>query len=248
MKITLGCDPELVCTIDGQFVAASEYFKGCDAMGLDGCNNIAEIRPGYSTSPIDLTAKIRTILQKAHEYYPEMDFYAGHYHFGYPIGGHIHFGIVKESKNDQQNIVFLQNQAYELSHNLDTVFNTLELVTEDEAQMKNRVSCGYGKQSAYRMQPHGFEYRRPGSWLLSPSMTLIALSLAKIVLLNVIDHAMNFASLKIGRHNRIFLKKLGTLVKTVPDDCCEGLEQLKIMADNPVIDWNVPILENWGIV
>ena len=90
---TLGCDPELVCRLNGRFVSAHNYFKSNSSFGLDGCDSIAELRPGYSESPIDLTAKIKTIIDYGHEKQPELEFYSGHYQDNMALGGHIHFGI-----------------------------------------------------------------------------------------------------------------------------------------------------------
>lgn len=242
MKITLGCDPELVCTVDGAFVDASDYFSQYAPMGTDGCSSIAEIRPGYSESPVDLTAKIWKILGKAYEKYPELDYYAGHYHFGYAIGGHIHFGAL-----DPVNLKILKHIAInDIVKNLDVVFTTLGLVLDDAEQRANRIRCGYGGSTAFRTQSHGFEYRSPGSWLLSPAMTLITLSLAKVIAVNTIEHKLNFKELKSGRHNRIYLRKIGDIVKEIPKDCYEGIDELTQLTDRE-IDWEVPILQNWGI-
>ena len=63
MCFKLGCDPELVCHLDGSFEPAHNHFKFNSSFGLDGNHDIAEIRPGISESPIDLTAKIKVILE-----------------------------------------------------------------------------------------------------------------------------------------------------------------------------------------
>lgn len=248
MEITLGCDPELACAIDGAFVDAHLYFQKSGSMGCDGCESIAEIRPGISSSPVDLTAKIWKILEGAYKSCPELDYYSGHYQFGYAIGGHIHF-----SSDDSTITTMFKNKAGkthifpQLIENLDTVFQPLGLILDDKDQEYNRRQCGYGGLSSYRIQSYGFEYRSPGSWLLSPSMTLIALTMAKIVVINTIKHGLNFKELKTGKHNRIFLKKMDSIVKEVPKDCEEGLNQLKVLVDRE-IDWDVPILQNWGII
>lgn len=62
MSFNIGCDPELICRRNGQFVAAHNYFKSNSSFGLDGCESTAEIRPGFSESPVDLTSKIYQIL------------------------------------------------------------------------------------------------------------------------------------------------------------------------------------------
>ena len=58
MSFTIGADPELICHRNGQFVPAHNFFKSNSSFGLDGCESTAEIRPGFSESPIDLTSKI----------------------------------------------------------------------------------------------------------------------------------------------------------------------------------------------
>jgi hypothetical protein len=93
MSFTIGCDPELLCRREGRYVPAHNYFKSNSSFGLDGCESIAECRPGYSESPIDLTAKLRTIIEYGHEKAPQLEFYAGHYVDDHSIGGHLHFSI-----------------------------------------------------------------------------------------------------------------------------------------------------------
>jgi hypothetical protein len=101
MSFTIGCDPELVLRKNGKFVSASNYYKKNASFGLDGCNSIAELRPGYSESPIDLTAKIKIILEYGHEKHPELEMFAGHYQDSYPIGGHLHLILPTKAKTDR---------------------------------------------------------------------------------------------------------------------------------------------------
>jgi hypothetical protein len=83
MYFTLGCDPELVCRKNGSFVAAHNYFSSNASFGLDGCESTAEIRPGYSDSPVDLTSKVYQILEYGNTKAPNLQFYSGHYVDGY---------------------------------------------------------------------------------------------------------------------------------------------------------------------
>jgi hypothetical protein len=66
MCLTIGCDPELVCRLNGRFEPTSNHFKFNSSFGPDGNNEIAEIRPGYSESPVDITAKIKIIMEYGH--------------------------------------------------------------------------------------------------------------------------------------------------------------------------------------
>jgi len=71
-SFTLGCDPELILHRNGQFVPAHNFFKSNSSFGLDGCESTAEIRPGFSASPIDLTTKNYQILVYRHYKAPDL--------------------------------------------------------------------------------------------------------------------------------------------------------------------------------
>jgi len=77
MSFTIGCDLELLCRRDGRYVPAHNYFKSNSSFGLDGCESIAECRPGFSESPIDLTAKLKTVIEYRYDKALEFGFYAG---------------------------------------------------------------------------------------------------------------------------------------------------------------------------
>ena len=49
--------------------------------------------------------------------------------------------------------------------------------------------------SAYRKKYYGFEYRTPGSWLLSPSTTLVTLTLAKLAVIGVTEDNLDFVEI-----------------------------------------------------
>jgi hypothetical protein len=232
MAFTLGCDPELVCRKEGRFVQAHNYFKANSSFGLDGCESIAEVRPGYSESPIDLTAKIRTCLEYGHEKADELEFYAGHFVDDFALGGHLHLSVSPEGK---------------LISSLDTVLGSLSACIDDRDQKRKRERSGYGKQSAYRKKSYGFEYRTPGSWLLSPTVTLCTLTLAKLTVLGVLEDDLDFPQLKAHQRSASFLKNFKNMIHTIPDDCREGLKELETLIKMP-LNWSQNILPNWGIV
>ncbi|MCB0731965.1 MAG: hypothetical protein KDC88_13120, partial [Ignavibacteriae bacterium] len=177
--LTLGCDPELVCRLNGRFTSASDYFRPKSSMGLDGNDSIAEIRPGLSESPIDLTAKIKTVLEYGNEKHPELEFISGHYADGYPIGGHIHISV---------------KPTTELIDSLDTVLYSLSDCIDDPKQRDQRHKSGYGTRKAHSSKYYGFEYRTPGSWLLSPSTSIVTLTLAKLTIIGVLEDNIDFTS------------------------------------------------------
>lgn len=231
MSFTIGCDPELILRLNGAFVSASKYFKRNSSFGLDGCNSVAELRPGYSESPIDLTAKLKIIIGCGHEKHPELEMYAGHHQSGYPIGGHIHISV---------------NPNPLLVDSLDTVLYSLSDCIDDKVQREARERTGYGKRLSYREKPHGMEYRTPGSWCLSPTVALVTLTLAKLSVIAVTEDGLNLKGLKGNLSSRSFLQKLGSMLITIPDDCQEGLTELPRLI-NKKLDWDQNILPNWGL-
>ena len=230
--LTLGCDPELVCRLNGQFTSASNYFRFRSSMGLDGNEEIAEIRPGYSTSPIDLTAKIRSVLEYGHEQNPDLEFYAGHYVDDYPIGGHIHLGV---------------EATLDIIDGLDIVLSSLSEIIDDKEQVIKRRESGYGKKKAYRNKSYGMEYRTPGSFLLSPTIALVTFTLAKLTVVAVTEDGLTFDTFKARDSSHAFLSKLKSYLKTIPEDCEAGLEALQELLSKQ-INWNENILPNWGLV
>lgn len=230
-SFTIGADPEVICRRNGQFVAAHNYFKSNSSFGLDGCEATAEIRPGFSESPVDLTSKIYQILDYGHNKAPELEFYAGHFVDSYAIGGHTHFSI---------------ESTTQIIEALDCVLGSLSNCIDDKIQRQKRERSGYGKRGAYRKKHYGFEYRTPGSFLLSPSVTLVHLTLAKLAVIGVLEDKINFIELKNGHHSCTFLKQLKHNLHTIPDDCQEGLKELDSLLSKK-LNWNQAILPNWGL-
>jgi len=231
MSFTIGCDPELLCRREGRYVPAHNYFKSNSSFGLDGCESIAECRPGYSESPIDLTAKLKTIIEYGHEKAPQLEFYAGHYVDDHPIGGHLHFSV---SPNP------------EIVSSLDIILYSLSNCIDDKQQRQRRERSGYGKRKAIRTKHYGFEYRTPGSWLLCPSTTLVTITLAKLAVIGATEDHLDFEQIKGRQHSSTFLKNLKNYLIAIPDDCREGLKELDMLLDK-ALNWNENILPNWGI-
>ena len=231
MSFTIGADPELVVRKQGQFCCADNFFKANSSMGLDGCSSVAEVRPGYSESPIDLSSKIFQILSYAHSKQPELEFISGHYANDFALGGHIHFSISPEPK---------------IISALDIVLRSLSNCIDDKEQRNKRERTGYGKISSYRKKYYGFEYRTPGSFLLSPTTTLVTFTLAKLAVLGVTEDNLDFAEIKNRQHSSTFLKSLNQVLHTIPTDCKEGLKELDMLLTKK-LDWNQNILPNWGL-
>lgn len=118
---------------------------------------------------------------------------------------------------------------------------------DDKEQRSKRERSGYGKKGAYRRKGYGFEYRTPGSFLLSPSVTLVTLTLAKLTVLAVKEDSLDFLELKKRQHSSTFLKNLKNYLITIPEDCREGLKELDILLGKR-LNWNQNILPAWGVL
>ena len=176
----LGADPEFgFLDTHGHSISASEVVqdeKHETTFGLDGSNEVAEIRPAPSANPFTVVANIgRALRQGAAEHTGTTGYVwkAGSSVDGSPIGGHIHFGT-KALKG-----------GYDLTQCLATLdrylAQTLILLEDPEEARERRDQGSYGRLNDHRDQKHGFEYRAPSSWLTSPYIASGVLCLAKAV-------------------------------------------------------------------
>lgn len=179
IEVKMGADPEfmLLNSKTGKLISASEFFP---REGIVGCDNIripnrqqrpvAEVRPRPELSPRDLTDNIRQALNTASRLAPyrNVRWLAGSQPVGgYSIGGHIHFS----------------NLALDggLLRALDNYVGIPVFLIENPATAVRRRRK-YGYIGEYRLKDHGgFEYRTPGSWLVSQKITMAVLCLAKLV-------------------------------------------------------------------
>ena len=183
MKVfKIGADPE--------FTLTDEYGNHCRAVsvvggqndrrnfGVDGSGGPVEIRPKAEYEPIDLINNIYKCFKLGLERYPgtrDLNWRAGPNH-GYSTGGHIHIGIGE------------LNQALNtevLMTNLDTLLLIPYVMCEDRFGLYKRWKDGYGKVRDLRTQPHGYEWRPLPSWLSSPKLAEVALSIFKAVVNDV---------------------------------------------------------------
>ena len=178
-EIMLGADPEfmMVNSKSGRMIAASRFFPregevGCDNIRVPGRQQrpIAEIRPQPSTCPYMLHENIKKALLKANKMapYKNIKWLAGSQPLvGYSIGGHIHFS----------NVDF--NHA--ILRALDSYLGILVFLIEDrDSAVKRRKRYGY-LADVRKKDYGGFEYRTPGSWLVSEALTRAILCLAKLI-------------------------------------------------------------------
>ncbi|QGG48698.1 putative amidoligase domain-containing protein [Heliorestis convoluta] len=174
-KVLLGADPEFMIKNirTGKLIPASRFFTLQGTIGCDNRRSIGELRPAPQSSPYKLTESIRTLLGRASKKLKNKRYrlLAGSQPFQhFPIGGHIHFGGVPLS--------------FQVMRALDNyLLIPLYLVEKSNTAIKRRRYYGYIGDIRLK-GPKRFEYRSPGSWLVSPEVTLAALSLAKVVALS----------------------------------------------------------------
>lgn len=181
-SITIGSDPEFMLSLlpSKRMVPASRFFPkdgvvGCDnrrAFGASDDLPLAEVRPNPANTAEEAINQIRVALKEANRLcpYANIAWVAGSEPYpGYPIGGHIHFGGIRANS--------------QLIRALDQ-YVALPLLFLENQETARRRRQFYGWLGDFRLKPHGFEYRTPGSWLASPDLAWVALTLASLVAKN----------------------------------------------------------------
>ncbi len=131
---------------------------------------LAEVRPPPSPDPLELVENLRRAFARAASAVRghRISFQAGGTALRrFSIGGHIHFSNARLSTD--------------LLRALDNYVALPVLLLENPVSSRLRRPR-YGYLGDWRPQPHGgFEYRTPGSWVISPQYAAAVLCLAKAV-------------------------------------------------------------------
>lgn len=177
----IGADPEFAVMDGINIVIAHEVISPRHNFGLDGCEEIAELRPSPSFNPSEVVRNIHKDLCTGYNTNPEARHYAwraGSYIDGYSIGGHVHLGL----RAAMRGTAMTPNNTYaDLSKYLDTYLAQVIRLVENTSQAGRRRSDEYGFLSDFRPQRHGMEYRTLGSWLASPRVAEGVLCLAQTI-------------------------------------------------------------------
>ena len=188
--ITIGADPECLLKDKntGELVFASDFFTKEGMFGLDNRSiesgrkyyPLLEIRPNYSTNPIDVVNSIQSNLNDVCKYvhYKNIGLYAGSMPiYNYWVGGHIHFGIRPNSK---------------LVKALDNYLAIPIMMIENSYSARKRKTK-YGSLGNFRLKYHGgFEYCTLSSWLVSREICEGILCLAKVIVQEYLNLNENF--------------------------------------------------------
>lgn len=179
----LGSDPEFA------FIAADYHrktpasdlgLKPALAAGSDQNLRLAELRCWPSRSAVEHVAGIMASLRWMYRLYPhtrEYQWRAGAHCDGDGIGGHVHFGRKRPTRD--QEIAGLDGVTA-LFRQLNC-FNNKDWDKRIGGDARHQV---YGDYGDFRLQLHGYEYRTLPSWLCSPLKAFFVLTIAKLSILD----------------------------------------------------------------
>jgi uncharacterized protein YcgL (UPF0745 family) len=158
--IYLGTDAEFELVLNEKIVRAENFIKDPDrkyAIGLDGSGAQIEFRPFPSDNIDNLMNNFKTLLSIFRNKYPKFQLsFTGNV---YPLGAHIHFSLPPDSSF----IKILDNWLGERLINFS-----------------GTARGNYKALSAYREQPHGFEYRSLPSFIFAhPALTYSVFKIAQ---------------------------------------------------------------------
>jgi hypothetical protein len=175
----IGTDLEFMLrSAQGKMVLASKYLPrkgnvGCDDRSLnhDGTRfPLAELRPEPADYPEELMANIRKTMGQAMHLIKSknLQWLAGSMPFPrFPLGGHIHFSDLPFSSR--------LIKAFD-----NYVGFPIMMIEASQTAMKRRPK--YGFLGDVRFKAHGgFEYRTPGSWIVSPEVANAVIALSYVV-------------------------------------------------------------------
>ncbi len=175
----IGADPEFTILRGNSVVRASDYGSDDNTFGADGNGVTFEVRPKPNRNPLVVVSNIRDSFGRAIKDYDDLNnckWKAGSFESGYPMGGHIHFGIKNMDYRPLVNI-------------LDHYLGVILVLAENRVDGLERRRSGYGGVSDHRQQSYGIEYRAISSWLSSPYVAAASLCLAKTVTYEFLNNA-----------------------------------------------------------
>ena len=227
-SLTLGADPELILHKNGQIAPANQYFNSSDEFGCDGNSTVAELRPKSSKTPLGLVSYIAQLIDWAHQEYPDLKMMAGAMAFDHAIGGHIHLSTPASPNK---------------LNNLDLLIGTLEDHIYPSTDIQRRRSNGYGALTSFRRKNYGIEYRTPVSWLTTPVIALVYLTLAKLA---VVNDETNIAEEITNKEQGLkVLRNIKKYLPIIPEDCEMGIGYIEEVLDTPISKWGDDIVPHW---
>lgn len=180
-RFKLGADPEFIFQQNGERMDARgfELAQGL-AYGMDNNGRLTEIRPWPSRSALEVVASICSALRWLAILNPQVctcQWVSGVYLHGDGLGGHVHFGRKRPGRVDEiKALDCVQDELLTLG-----VYNIHDILKRRNGDSHNQH---YGLPGDFRKQIHGYEYRTFPSWLDSPELAFLILTLSKLVVHN----------------------------------------------------------------
>lgn len=205
---TVGADPEFMFTSNDGRLAPAEGFglHTGSCAGADQNQRLVELRPAPSKRVLDIVASILAELRWLAFTRPMTQRYQW-ISFPYEetdgIGGHVHFG--------RKNTAHLRGIEIE---GLDSAFGVLldAGVFSRLGQARRTAATEYGRLSDVRPQRFGYEYRTFPTWLDSPWMAFLTLTISKLVV-----HHRRLV-VPVGVPPAVWIKNLLAAYKGLDDD------------------------------
>lgn len=176
-RFKIGADPEFVFAREQDCIHAHALgLKQGPAFGEDNNGRLAEIRPCPSRSALEVCASLLATLRWMSIVKAETNKYqwmAGAFQFGDGLGGHVHFGRKRPTRDEE--VRALDNVMEMLL--VMGVYPANEVKARRAGDARRQL---YGRPGDYRLQTHGYEYRTFPSWLDSPSLAFLTLTLSKL--------------------------------------------------------------------
>jgi hypothetical protein len=162
-------------------------------IGCDGNETIGELRPVYEYTPeahfnniLKLIKDINNIMTSEEVCYDNLDLsvVAGTgYDIGKMLGGHIHIGYDPYKVEED---IEIDNKV--VSYVLSVFAGTPLMLIEKKEERLYRCRNCYGCFRDYDDTTYGLEWRMPSSWLVSPEITMGALTLTYTVAYEIIKY------------------------------------------------------------
>lgn len=237
-RFMVGADPEfvLVDPIRGTHVALEGLgLHVGPAFGSDLCGRLAELRPAASRFVLEVVASILTELRWMALTSPGLRDYnwvSKPYIGRDGVGGHVHLGR-KRAEFQEREIKAL-----------DRMFQIMTAgeVFHKEGVAERRRQTKYGRLGDFRSQRHGYEYRSMPTWLESPWLAYLTLTMAKLTTYNpslVTGTVVNVSPRK-------FIRNLLAFYKGMDDDALIAYNALETLGFP--VQLGTDFRPAWGLV
>lgn len=154
-----------------------------EAFGCDMTGRQAELRAFPSRSVLEVVASILDTLRHMTIAYPatlHVDWLAPAIIQQDGCGGHVHVG---RKRPDVKQVLASLDKLTDLLIRAGVV--------DKEGSSLRKASTKYGKNSDFRVQPHGFEYRTMPTWLDGPWSAFLTLTLSKLCIFHKLNETMS---------------------------------------------------------